>query len=292
MTALKIRDILRGARTTLGIKQITGKAGLMRTVDDTRVQRYVGEDGFWDRLIPKVILIINSIGVSELAATSSESKKKIFQSIISSRIPCVAIANSDSPNDFMVSFSENYSIPLFTSMYDGFFLESRLLGLMREKIDNAVSMHGALVNIFGSGVIITGDSGAGKTQCACELVKRGHAWIADDVIEIEKRGNILYGRSHNLIKQLIDIKDKGIVDAKEFLGDEVIRDETTIDIIIDLKKMNHMKVREADYPAGRMRNIMGVQLPNVQLRGYPYTGDLCRYIECAVHTYLMGRGNV
>jgi len=287
MKKLTLRDILRGARATLGIKQITGKAGLMRTLGDIRIQRYVEEDGFWNRLIPGVILIIMPMGVSKLAAISSESRKKIFQAIISSRIPCIALTKTDSPNDFMISFSETYSIPLFTTMHDEYFLESRLLGLLREKIGNSISMHGALVNVFGSGVIITGDSGSGKTECACGLVKRGHAWIADDVIEIEKRGNILYGRSHTLIKKLINIKDTGIVDAKEILGDGVIHDETVINLIVELKNENKIREREFDYPAGRMKDIMGVQLPTVQLRGSPYTGSLCRDVELVVQMFLM-----
>ena len=91
-------------------------------------------------------------------------------------------------------------------MYDEFLLESRLSRLLREKIENSISMHGAFVSVSGLGVIFVGDSGAGKTECALELVERGHRWIADDAVEIERRGDLLYGRSHELVKCLINIK--------------------------------------------------------------------------------------
>jgi HPr kinase/phosphorylase len=292
MAALKLRDILRGAKDTLGIKHMTGKAGLMRKASAIRVQHYVEEDGFWDRLIPDVIIIITPRAVSELAMISSESREKIFQTISSSRIPCIALAKTDSPHDFMVTFSDTYNIPLFTSLHDEYFLESRLLGLLREKIAHSLSMHGALVNVFGNGVIITGDSGTGKTMCSCELVKRGHAWIADDSIEIEKRGALLYGRSHDLIKQLIDMKHTGIVDAKQILGAEVILDETIINLMVEFKKESDIRKWEGGYPAGTLKEIMGVKIPYVQLPCFPHTENLYKHIECAVQTLFMGKGAV
>jgi HPr kinase/phosphorylase len=287
MTELPLREIFQSARATLGITQITGKSGLIRTVGDMRVQRYVEEDGFWNKLTPGVILVMTARGVSELSKASSKKQEKIYQKIISSRIPCIALAKSDKQNDCMSSFSKKHGIPLLISKYDEYCLESRLLGLLREKIGNAISIHGALVNMYGLGVIITGDSGSGKTTCACELTKRGHAWIADDIVEVEKKGNTLYGRSHNLIKQLIEIKHIGIVDAKDILNDGVIFDETTISFFIELKNKIHMKRQRTESSAGKMKYIMGVKLPSVQLHGDQYTESLCSDIEFAVQTYMM-----
>jgi len=292
MAELPLREIFQGSRATLGIKKITGKSGLVRTVGNIRVQRYVEEDGFWDNLTPGVILIMTSRGVSELAAASSKTQKKIYQKIISSRIPCIAVAKLDSPNDCMSSFSAKYGISLLISAYDEYCLESRLIGLLREKIGNSISIHGALVNMYGSGVIIAGDSSSGKTKCACELAKRGHAWIADDVIEVEKKGNTLYGRSHNMIKQLIDIKHIGIVDAKDVLNDGVILDETTINFFIELKNKSHTKRQRSEFPAGKMKNIMEVKLPSFRLHGCLCTESLCKDIEFAVQSFLMERGTV
>lgn len=292
MTELPLREIFQGARATLGIIQITGKSGLMRTLGDIRVQRYVEEDGFWDKLTPGVILVMTSRGVSELSAASSKTQEKIYQKIISSRIPCIALAKSDKFNNCMRSFSKKHGIPLVISEYDEYCLESRLIGLLREKIGNSISIHGSLVNMYGLGVIITGDSGSGKTKCACELAKRGHAWIADDVIEVEKKGNTLYGRSHNLIKHLIEIKHIGIVDAKEILHDGVILDETTINFFIELKNKIHMKRQQTEFSASKMEYIMGIKLPSVQLHGCPCTKSLCSDIEFAVQAYMMEWGAV
>lgn len=289
MTALKLKDILEGAEDKLGLKQMTGKAGLMRKIDHIDIQRYDEEERFWDRLIPDVILIITPLCLSELAMTSSESREKVFQTIISCRIPCVAISNTDPPPDFMLSFSESHSITVFTSMYDEFLLESRLLGLLREKVDKVISIHGALVNVFGIGVIIAGDSGTGKTECARDLAERGHTWIADDVIEIEKRDNILYGRSHDLIKYLIHIKRKGIVDAKKFLSVSAVCDESVINLLVELVKEGDTWRREGVYSAERLLDVMGVKLPYIQLPCFPHTKNIYKYVEQTVQRLLNER---
>ncbi|HYA13995.1 MAG TPA: hypothetical protein VEF33_06615 [Syntrophales bacterium] len=289
MTLLTLKDILKGSEDKLGLEQITGKAGLMRRIDQIGIQRFDGEESFWERLIPDVILIITPSCLYELAIASSEVRDEIFQTIISNRIFCLAISKTVLPSDFMLSFSEENHISLFTSVYDEFLLESRLRGLLREKINNVISIHGALVNVFGNGVIITGDSGAGKTECACELAERGHAWIADDVIEIEKRENILYGRSHDLVKNLLHIKYRGIVDAKKFFVDSIVCDETVINLLVELAAVNYNQEREGVYLEIESQDIMGVKLPYIKLPCFPHTNDICWYIEQAVQRVLIER---
>jgi len=290
MGVVKIKNILEGAEAQLGINHIAGRAGMIREARHILVQRYIEEEGFWDRLIPEVTLIITPMGLSELAIISSESREKIFQTIISSRIPFVVLSQTKSPPEFMISFSEKYNIPVFTSMYDEYFLESRLLGLMREKINNSIVIHGSLVNVSGFGVIITGDSGTGKTECTRELVNRGHAWIADDGIVIEKRENMLYGRAHDLIKHCINIKCTGILDAKKFLGVAAVRDETVINLMVEFKKEGDIRGQEGIYSTEKLHEIMGVKLSYVQMPAFPHTKSMHRFVELIVKKLFKERG--
>ncbi|HVO66867.1 MAG TPA: hypothetical protein VMT12_10325 [Syntrophales bacterium] len=289
MTPLTLKDILEGSEDKLGLEQITGKAGLMRGIDQIGIQRFDGKKNFWERLIPEVILIITPSCLHELATATSEMRDKIFQTVISNRVAGIAISKTVLPTYFILSFSEENNISLFTSAYDEFLLESRLLGLLREKINNVTSIHGALVNVFGIGVMITGDSSTGKTECARELVERGHAWIADDVIEIEKRENILYGRSHDLVKNLLHIKYRGIVDAKKFFVDSIVCDETVIDLLVELAAANYALGREGVYLEKESQDIMSIKLPCMQLPCFPYIKDIYRHVEHAVQRLLNER---
>ena len=293
MASLRLKDILQGSEDELGLRQITGEAGLVRSTSSIRVQQYEKAEGFWDRIIPDVTLVITPPCVSDLMTISSESRTKIFQAVISNRIPCIAVSETDGIPGPLLSFSELYGIPLFVSAFDEFLLASRLSGLLREKIKNSISMHGTLVNVSGLGVIIIGDSGTGKTECSLELVERGHQWIADDAVEIERRGDSLYGRSHELTKCLINIKRRGIVEAKELLGAQAISDDSVINIMVELKKRDHNEGQEGIYSAEKLRDIMGVKLPCMELPGFPQTRRIYRHVEFGVQKLMreMERGD-
>jgi HPr kinase/phosphorylase len=281
MTSLRLKDILQGREDELGLKQITGEAGLARSTSSIRVQRCEEALGLRDRIIPDVILIITPACVSELITIPSESRKKIFQVIISNRIPLIAVSETDAVPGLMASFSELYGIPVFTSMYDEFLLESRLSSLLREKLKNSISMHGALISVSGLGVMLVGDSGMGKTECSLKLAERGHRWIADDAVEIERRGDSLYGRSHELTKGLINIKRRGIVEAKKVLGTQAILDDSVINFMVELKTTDYDGSKSI-YSEEKSRDIMGVKLPCMELAGFPQTRGIYRHVEFGV----------
>jgi HPr kinase/phosphorylase len=293
MASLRLKDILQGSEDELGLEQMTGEAGLARTTSSICVQRYEEALGFRDRIIPDVILVITPPYVSELITIPSESRKRIFQSIISNRIPLIAVSETDAVPGLMTSFSELYDIPVFTSVYDEFLLESRLSGLLREKLENSISMHGTLVSVSGLGVMFVGDSGTGKTECSLKLAERGHRWIADDAVEIERRGDLLYGRSHELTKGLINIKHRGIVKARELLGDQAILDDSVINFVVELKTMDHNGRQEGVYRAEKLLDIMGVKLPCMELPGFPQTRRIYRHVEFGVQKLMreMERGD-
>lgn len=282
MASLRLKDILQGSEDELGLEQITGEAGLARSTSSIRVQRYEEAEDFRERIVPDVILVMTPPYVSELITIPSESRKKIFQSIISNRIPLIAISETDAVPGLMASFSELYGIPVFTSVYDEFLLESRLSGLLREKLENSISMHGTLVSVSGLGVLFVGDSGTGKTECSLKLAERGHRWIADDAVEIERRGDLLYGRSHELTKGLINIKNRGIVEAKELLGAQAILDDSVINFMVELKTMDHNGRQEGICRAEKSLDIMGVKLPCMELPGFPQTRRIYKHVEFGV----------
>ncbi|MGZ6237815.1 MAG: hypothetical protein ACXWMJ_10920 [Syntrophales bacterium] len=270
---------------------MTGKAGLSRSTSSTRVQRYEVAEVLRDQIIPDVILIVTPQYISQLTSMPSQSRKKIFRSIVSNRIPLIAVSETDTVPGLIASFSELCGIPVFTSVHDGFLLESRLSGLLREKLENSVFMHGTLVSVSGFGVMFTGDSGTGKTECSLELAARGHRWIADDAVEIKRRGDMLYGRSHELTKGLINIRHRGIMEAKELLGAQAILEDSIINLIVKLRAVDHNGGQNI-CSEKKILDIMGVKLSCMELPGFPQTRGIYRYVECRVQKLMreMERG--
>jgi len=266
MYALKIRDLLEGREDELGLVHIAGKAGLIREITHVRPQRLGGNDTFLDDIVPENILIITPEDISKHLGASPATQEKFCQAIISSRIPCVALSETICPPEFLLSFSESRAVPVVSSIYDEFLLESRLTGILRERIDNIVTIHGVLLNVYGLGLIITGDSGVGKTECAVRLVTKGHMWIADDFIEIEKRdGTELRGRAYGVSRGLLEKEGRGIVSAREMFSEERILEETEVSLMVQLERTHDVTGETARFSMDETHEIMGVKIPYMRI---------------------------
>jgi HPr kinase/phosphorylase len=285
MASLRLKDILQGREGDLGLAHMTGEAGLARSIVSIRVERFENAGGFRRRVIPGVVPVVTRQHVSELTSVRSLSRKKILRSIISNRIPLIAISETDIVPDFIASFSELNGIPVLASVYDGFLLESRLAGLFREKLEHSVSMHGTLVSISGLGVMLAGESGAGKTECALKLTERGHRLVADDAVEVDRRGDLLYGRCHELVKGLINIKQRGIVEAEELLGAHAILNDSVINLMVEFYNERSPRGVRAE----KLSDVLGVKLPCVELPGFPQTTNSWRYVELEVRKIMSAR---
>lgn len=168
---------------------------------------------------------------------------------------CLAFAENREPPEEVRRFCEQNHVALFSSSYSGPYLLSRFTGLIREKILKIVVIHGVLVNLYRLGLLITGDAGVGKTTCGLELARRGHIWIADDILEVEKRGRKLHGRGYGTARDVIALRGVGIVDNRTCPGILRIRPESPLDLWCELT----MKPEEPG--AERQRRIMEVALP-------------------------------
>jgi HPr kinase/phosphorylase len=147
-------------------------------------------------------------------------------------ISCAAFSEAGELPDDIRRFSEMQKLPVFTSCYDALLLKSRLIGLLKEKGGRQVMLHGVLIRLSGQGILITGDSGIGKTACSLELIRRGGCWIADDAVILEGRKDFLYGRGHHRTRKWIAVRGRGILDARDLLGAEAVREETRVTMII------------------------------------------------------------
>jgi len=179
---------------------------------------------------------------------------------------CIALAGTDKIPELLIQVTNNSETSIFSSLYDAYHLESRLIGLLREQIEGETLLSGGLIHFEGMGIFITGESGVGKTTCAYEFVKEGGRWVADDVVVVKKKSDgFLYGRSWNFKFPLLEIKEQGIVRADEVMEPSSILSETRMDFFIELvdEKSRSMGT-ERDNPL-KILNIIGTHLPGISL---------------------------
>lgn len=254
MTPAKVKDVL-SCRERLGITQCSVPPGGSGSVGRVCIHP---EEGMLPPL-PRTVMIFPPAASDGIDAAADIRR---LSPLSRRNISCAAFSEVNKLPDDLRKFSEVQRIPVFTSCYDASLLKSRLIGLIREKGGRQIMVHGVLIRLSGLGILITGDSGIGKTACSLELVSRGSQWVADDAVILERRGEVLCGRGHHRTRRLIAVRGRGILDVHQLLGVEAIRDETQVNVIIRFVRQTGTEgTTGAGDDEDSMHEFMGVPVP-------------------------------
>ncbi len=266
MTSLSIKELFEGGEERLGIRLVSGQPGLSRVVKNPAI--CTSRQAFKNqpvRLQSETILIWVPEDVLHFERQSEGDRAENLAGLPSEYLVAVIVPASQRAADFLVRWSDRTGIPLFLSSLDAFLLESRLIGHLRERLHHIGTLQGVFLDVYGLGILLTGESGIGKSECALELMTRGHKLVADDVVEIEKRGERLYGRCPEEIRYLMEVKGLGIINVGDIFGTHAFREEMPIDFVVEFlrtEKAGEAKETPSVVPA---RVIMGVSVPLIRL---------------------------
>jgi len=274
--SISVQCLLSGSEDRLGLTQVMGGKGLAERLHHVQVQRLLGTDfksvpNHGGPLRRHVVLIINSARRGQMILRDRESSRTFLEKIQAAKIPCIFICATERIADHLRDVNEETGIPLLASAYDAFVVESRLTGLLREKIAHRVRVHGVLLKMFGLGVLIQGDSGAGKTTAGVILVRMGHTWIADDAIDIKKRQDRrLCARGIKSTRNLIDLKESGILNTRNLFDSRQLAEETDLHLILEMQRRSDVSSRGNMGNMLAFREIMGTHVPCIRI---PWTGE-------------------
>ena len=192
--------------------------------------------GFFEHFDSERIQVIGKVEYAYLEQFDEKHMIPIYEKIFESKIPCIVFCRGLEPSDAMLDIAERAGVPiLITSMTTSDFIASAVRWLS-EQLAPRISIHGVLVDVYGEGVLIMGESGIGKSEAALELIKRGHRLVTDDVVEIHKvSDDTLVGRSPEITKHFIELRGIGIVDVKTLFGVECVKETQQIDMVIKLE---------------------------------------------------------
>lgn len=167
---------------------------------------------------------------------SHEARKERYDKLASSEIPCIVYSRGQEPDEDMQDLCRHYQVPLLVSEQSTSDLMAEVIRWLKVKLAPCISIHGVLVDVFGEGVLIMGESGIGKSEAALELIKRGHRLVSDDVVEIRKVSDeTLVGTAPDITKHFIELRGIGIIDVKSLYGVESVKDTQNIDMVIKLE---------------------------------------------------------
>lgn len=198
--------------------------------------------GFFEHFDNERVQIIGFVEQAYLNTLTAERKREIYDRLLACQIPCLIYSRSIGPDEDMLEMANHYGVPCLISAKSTSDLMAEVIRWLNVKLAPCISIHGVLVDVFGEGVLIMGESGIGKSEAALELIKRGHRLVTDDVVELRKvSDDTLIGSAPDITRHFIELRGIGIIDVKTLFGVESVKDTQSIDMVIKLEDWNKDK---------------------------------------------------
>lgn len=223
--------------------------------------------GYFEHFDSDRVQLIGYVEYTFLEKMDEEHKREIYTQLLSYPIPCIVFSRSLKPGEMLLEMAEAANIPVFNTEKKTAQFTAEIIRWLNVELAPCISIHGVLVDVYGVGVLIMGESGIGKSEAALELIKRGHRLVSDDVVEIRKVSDAtLVGTAPDITRHFIELRGIGIVDVKTLYGVQSVRETQNIDLVITLedwdkdKKYDRLGMEE-EYTEFLGNKIVCHQLP-------------------------------
>ena len=198
--------------------------------------------GFFKHFASERVQIIGYVEYSYLKTLDEEKKKEVYETFMSYEIPCLIFCRNLRPDELLLEEANKRNIPIFATEKKTSQFMAEIIRWLNVELAPCISIHGVLVDVYGVGVLIMGESGIGKSEAALELIKRGHRLVSDDVVEIRKVSDeTLVGSAPDITRHFIELRGIGIVDVKNLFGVLSVRQTQNIDLVITLEDWDRDK---------------------------------------------------
>ena len=221
--------------------------------------------GFYDYFDDKRLQILGRGEMQFLERMTEAERTRVFNKLLSYPFPAMIVARDMEAPSELVQMANKHDRTLLRSAESTVDVTSKLIDYLNRAMAPQIARHGVLMNIYGQGVLILGDSGIGKSETAIELLKRGHRLVADDAVEIRRISNSLFGTAPEIIRQYIEIRGVGVIDVQQLFGMGAVQFDTEIDLVIQLEQWVDGKFYDRLGLGEEKYEMLGVELPIVTI---------------------------
>ncbi|HKY34014.1 MAG TPA: HPr(Ser) kinase/phosphatase [Candidatus Polarisedimenticolia bacterium] len=284
---IRVRDLLLGEAAPLGFETIAGAAGLEKEITVPRIQKPgLALAGFIEYIHPGRVQILGQSEITFLMGLAPDRRRDILHEVCACGVTCFVITKSLSPPEELVATAEVYSIPVLRTGQVSSATIDGLTRFLEDRLAPRISLHGVLLDIYGVGVLLLGDSGVGKSECALDLIVRGHRLVSDDIVEIKRKGSVLNGSGPELTRYHMEIRGLGIINIKDLFGVASVRYLKDLDMVVKLDPWQEGKEYERLGLDQRSYEILGVSVPFIEMPVAPGR-HLSVLVEVAARNHLL-----
>ena len=218
--------------------------------------------GFFDHYEPMRLQVMGNVEMSYTSKLSPANRSAIFDRLFSYKFPALLIARGIQPHPEMLTMAKKHNITILLSPLPTSTICSSIITYMKDALAPRVTRHGVLVEVYGEGILLMGDSGIGKSEAAIELLKRGHRLIADDAVEIHKvSASSLMGTAPALIRNYIELRGIGIINVAKLYGMGAVKLNNQIDLVVNIVHWNTQEAYDRLGLEQHFTEILGVKIP-------------------------------
>jgi HPr kinase/phosphorylase len=263
--SLRPRDLLSRRGDPLQLESLTGEQGLDRPLP----QQDVGSPGlvlagYADRFVPNRIHVLGETEIGYLLSLGEDQLSQSLDYFLSFEPPCLFVTKGQDVPPRLLTIAREKGIPVLRSKLKTGEFYRRLKPILEDAFAPRTTLHGSLADVYGVGLLFTGRSGIGKSECVLDLVERGHRLVADDIVMVTRKGNdILIGQGHELAAHHMEIRGIGLIDVKALFGIRAVRAQKRIEVVVQLEDWEQARDADRTGLARQDATILEVKIPKV-----------------------------
>ena len=243
----------------------TDYKGINITVDDIN-RPGLQLVGYFDHFEPMRLQVIGTVETTYLNTLTSEERSSVFDRLFAYKIPALIISRDLDPLPECLEMAEKHDISILQGSETTSYIISSLISSLKVYLAPRITRHGVLVEVYGEGLLLLGESGIGKSEAAVELLKRGHRLIADDAVEIKRvSSKKCFGTAPELIRHYIELRGIGVINVAKLFGMAAVKESADIDLIINIVPWQNGEVYDRLGLENQYTEIMGVKIPSITI---------------------------
>jgi len=262
---LRLRDFVSRRGDPLQLETLTGDLGLDRQMPEAEVASPgLALAGYTGRFAPNRIHVFGETEITYLNSLSAEQRQSALQQFFGFDLPCIFVTKGQEVPPEMLELARAGGVPLLRTTLKTAEFYRRIKPIVEEAFAPRTTLHGSLADVYGVGLLFIGRSGIGKSECVLDLVERGHRLVADDVVQVTRRGNdILIGRGHELAAHHMEIRGIGLIDIPALFGVRAVRQQKRIEVVVQLEDWETARDADRTGLAREQTMILDVAVPRV-----------------------------